>query len=77
MLALQAANHFNSSIAVVTDAEATARSGPFNDAQSAFTARDGGELRVLDRHDDWVQVADGSGKIGWMSKQQVDVLPGA
>ena len=77
VLALQAANHFNSSVAVVTDAEATARSGPFNDAQRAFTARAGAELRVLDRHDDWVQVADGSGKIGWLNKKQIEVLPGA
>jgi len=77
VLALQAANHFNSSIAVVTDAEATARSGPFNDAQSAFTTRDGAELRVMDGHDDWVQVADSTGKIGWLNKKQVEVLPGA
>ena len=77
VLALQAADHFNSSVAVVTDAEATARSGPFIDAQDAFTARDGVELRVLDRHDNWVQVANGAGKIGWLSKKQVEVLPGA
>jgi tetratricopeptide (TPR) repeat protein len=77
VLALQAANHFNASVAVVTGAEATARSGPFDEAQSAFTARDGVELRVLDRHDDWVQVADGAGKIGWLNKKQVEVLPGA
>ena len=76
-LALQAANHFNASVAVVTNAEAPVRSGPFDDAQSAFTARDGAELRVLDRHDDWVQVADGLGKIGWLNKKQVEVLPGA
>ncbi len=77
MLAVQAANHFKSSVAVVTGPEATARSGPFDDAQSAFTAQDGAELRVLDRHDEWVQVADGAGKIGWMSRKQVVVLPGA
>ena len=77
VLALQAANHFNSSVAVVTGAEATARSGPFEDAQSAFTAHDGAEMRVLDRHDDWVQVANGAGKIGWLNKKQVEVLPGA
>jgi tetratricopeptide (TPR) repeat protein len=77
VLALQAANHFNSSVAVATDAEATARSGPFNDAQDAFTAHDGAELRVLNRHDNWVQVADGSGKIGWLNTKQVEVLPGA
>jgi uncharacterized protein YgiM (DUF1202 family) len=62
---------------VVVAAEATARSGPFDEAQSAFTARDGAELSVLDRHDDWVQVADGSGKIGWLPVKQVEVLPGA
>ena len=65
-LGVQAADHFSNPIAVVIAAEATARSGPFDDAQDAFTARDGAELSVLDRHDDWVQVADGAGKIGWL-----------
>jgi tetratricopeptide (TPR) repeat protein len=77
VLALQAASHFNQSVAVVTSAEATARSGPFDEAQNAFTAHDGEELRVLDRHDDWVQVADNSGKIGWLPVKQVEILPGA
>jgi tetratricopeptide (TPR) repeat protein len=77
VLALQAANHFNASVAVVTAAEATARSGPFDDAQTAFTARDGAELSVLNRHDDWVQVQTSTGKTGWISRKQVTVLPGA
>jgi tetratricopeptide (TPR) repeat protein len=77
VLGLQAADHFSSQTAVVISAEVTARSGPFDEAQSAFTARDGVELRVLDRHDNWVQVADGSGKIGWLNRKQVEVLPGA
>ena len=77
VLAVQAANHFTGSVAVVTAAEATARSGPFDDAQSTFTVHDGTEMRVLDRHDAWVQVADATGKIGWLSRQQVAVLPGA
>jgi hypothetical protein len=77
VLALQAANHFNSSVAVVTGAEVTARSGPFDDAQSAFTARDGAELSVLDQREGWVQVADGTGKSGWLNRKQVEVLPGA
>jgi tetratricopeptide (TPR) repeat protein len=77
VLGLQAANHFNASVTVVTGAEVIARSGPFDEAQGAFTARDGAELRVLDHHDDWVQVADGAGKIGWLSKKQAEVLPGA
>jgi tetratricopeptide (TPR) repeat protein len=77
ILGLQAANHFNASVAVVTVADATARSGPFDDAQSVFTARDGAELKILDRHDDWVQVAGTTGKIGWLNLKQTAVLPGA
>jgi len=77
VLAVQAANHFTSSVAVVTAAEVTARSGPFDDAQSTFTVHDGAEMHVLDRHDAWVQVADATGKIGWLSSKQVAVLPGA
>ena len=77
VLALQAANRFNAAIAVVTSAEAIARSGPFDEAQSVFTARDGAELKVLDRHDDWVQVANNAGKIGWFNQKQVAVLPDA
>jgi hypothetical protein len=77
ILGVQAANHFSKQMAVVISAQATARSGPFADAQSAFTAHDGAELSVLDRRDDWVQVADGSGKIGWLQNKLVEVLPGA
>jgi uncharacterized protein YgiM (DUF1202 family) len=76
-LGVQAAEHYYKATAVVIASEATARSGPFDEAQSAFTVRNGAELTVLDRHDNWVQVADGSGKIGWMSAKQVETLPGA
>jgi len=76
-LAWQAEEHFSQQTAVVVLPEATARSGPFDEAQNAFTARDGAELAVMDRHGDWLQVKDGAGKIGWLSKKQVEVLPGA
>ena len=77
VLGLQAANHFSNGTAVVTAAEAIARSGPFDEAQSAFTARDGAELSVLDQRDGWVQVANNAGKSGWLSTKLVSVLPGA
>lgn len=77
MLGLQAANHFSSASAVVVADNVTARSGPFEDAQSAFTARDGAELSVLDQRDGWVQVANNAGKSGWLSTKLVSVLPGA
>jgi tetratricopeptide (TPR) repeat protein len=76
-LGLQAANHFSKATAVVIAAGATGRSGPFEEAQSAFTAHDGTELSVLDRHGNWVQVTAGSGKIGWLPVKQVAILPGA
>ena len=71
-----AAIHFGRPTAVVVEPEATARSGPFDEAQNVFTTHDGMELLVLDRHDDWVQVTDGSGKIGWLQRRQVETLPG-
>jgi tetratricopeptide (TPR) repeat protein len=77
VLGLQAANHFSKATAVVIADNATARSGPFDDAQSAFTARDGAELSILDRREGWVQVAGGAGKSGWLPAKQVEVLPGA
>ncbi len=76
-LGLQAANHFSRQTAVVVSPEATARSGPFDEAQSAFTAHDGAELSVLDRHGNWIQVADGSGKIGWLPVKQLEIPPSA
>jgi tetratricopeptide (TPR) repeat protein len=77
VLGLQAAEHFSKQTAVVVSPEVTARSGPFDEAQSAFTVHDGAELAVMDRHGDWLQVADGTGKIGWLPVSQVGVLPGA
>jgi len=76
-LGLQAANHFSKQTAVVISNAAVARSGPFDEAQSAFTLHDGAELSVLDRHENWIQVADGSGKTGWLPAKQVEILPGA
>ena len=75
-MSLQAASHFSKSVAVVT-AAATARSGPFDDAQDAFAMHDGAELPVLSRHDNWVQVTDAGGKIGWLNTSQAQVVPGA
>jgi tetratricopeptide (TPR) repeat protein len=77
VLGVQAFSHFSVQTAVVTEANAIARSGPFDDAQNAFAVHDGAELSVLDRHDDWLQVADGSGKIGWLARKQLALLPGA
>ena len=77
LLSLQAVNHFFNANAIVTADNVIVRSGPFDDAQSAFTVRDGAELSVLDRRDSWIQVVNRSGKTGWLSVKQAEVLPGA
>ena len=76
-LGVNAAIHFSRQTAVVVAQAATARSGPFDEAQSAFTAHDGAELAVLDHRDNWLQVTDGSGRIGWLQRPQVEILPGS
>jgi tetratricopeptide (TPR) repeat protein len=69
--------HYSKPSAVVIAEEAIARSGPFAEAQDAFKVQNGSELAVLDRRNNWVQVADGSGRIGWLPVKQVEILPGA
>ena len=68
--------HFNRPVAVVVVPEAIARSGPFDEAQTTFTAHDGAELAIQDRRNDWLQVTDGSGRIGWLERGKVSILPG-
>ena len=77
VLAVQADRHFNRQTAVVVASNVIARSGPYDDAQNIFAVHDGAELSVLDRHDDWFQVTDGTGKTGWLPRKQVELLPGA
>lgn len=74
---LQAMEHFSRPSAVVIADDAVARSGPFDEAQNTFAVHDGAELSILDHHGDWIQVADGPNKTGWMQTKQVEILPGA
>jgi len=61
--------------AIVAAKEATVRTGPFDESPSAFTAHDGAELRVLDHKDDWLQVTDGTRRVGWVKRDAVLVSP--
>jgi len=70
-------NHATANTAIVIVREATVRAGPLEESQSAFTANDGAELRVLDRKDDWLQVTDGTSRIGWLRREQALVMPPA
>ena len=74
-LGADATLHFSRQTAVVVAPEVTARSGPFDEAQSAFNAHDGAELAVLDQRTDWLQVTDGSGRIGWLQGRRWRFCP--
>lgn len=60
--------------AVVTVQEAVVRRGPFEESQSAFALRDGSELTVLDKRDNWLQIADTSNRVGWIADNQVAII---
>ena len=62
-------------IAIVTTTEATVRNGPFEESPTTFTAHDGAELRVLDRKNDWLQVTDGTRRIGWVKRDAMIYQP--
>ncbi len=61
---------FTRTVVVVTP-EAVVRRGPFDESQTAFTARDGTELAVLGRKDDWVEVNDPQNRVGWVQLKQI------
>ena len=63
--------------AIVIAREAAVRQGPLNEAPTTFTARDGSELKVLDRKGEWLQVTADSRRIGWVHRDQVLLTSGA
>ena len=63
--------------AIIAIPEAVVRLGPFDESQSAFTARDGIELEVTDQRPGWWQVVDSTGRSGWIAAPQVVLDPPA
>jgi tetratricopeptide (TPR) repeat protein len=62
-------------LAVVTARDVIIRNGPLDESQTAFTANDGAELRVLDRKGDWLQVTDGTPRhVGWLKRNEVATM---
>ncbi len=69
VLALAAQQRWGNRVAVIIVPEAVVRFGPLEESQSAFTARDGTELQVLDTKSDWLQVGDAQGRLGWVPEK--------
>jgi len=62
-------------LAIVKLTEATVRNSPFDESPTAFTAKDGAELEILDRKEGWLQVSDGGQNYGWIKSASVLTLP--
>lgn len=62
-------------IGIVAVTEVTVRNGPFDESPSAFTAHDGAELRVLDGKDSWLQITDGTSRVGWLKRDTLILSP--
>ncbi len=61
--------------AVVIADEVVVRYGPLEVSKVAYTLRDGMEVRVIGRKDDWLQVLDASQRAGWVKRGDVVELP--
>ncbi len=74
-LAASLAVRYGQPTAVVTATEVIVRYGPLDESKTFFTLRDGTEVRVIGRKDDWIQVLDSSNRAGWVKHAQVMVFP--
>ena len=61
-------------MAVVTQRDAVMRLGPFEESQSALDLKNGAELRVLDRKQDWIQVTPDNRQLGWLPATSVRII---
>jgi tetratricopeptide (TPR) repeat protein len=65
--------------AVVVAQDAVVRYGPLEDSRVHFQLRNGAEVEIVGRKQNgsaeaWLQVRDGSNRIGWLKRDQVVVL---
>ena len=74
-LGVVAQGRLGKSEGVVVEKEAAIRIGPFEEAQSSFTLRDGAELTVVNRKGDWLYIVDGAKRMGWVPETDVLLLP--
>jgi tetratricopeptide (TPR) repeat protein len=64
-------DEYSSPEAVVIVPETEVRHGPLEESKPSFTARDGMELRILDRKDEWLQVENSRRQAGWLRASDV------
>ncbi len=54
--------------------QAVARFGPLDESKVSHQLPDGAEVMLLDQKQDWVQVRDARGRVGWIRKEQFQAL---
>ena len=63
--------------AVIVVGEAAVRHGPLAESKTAFTARDGTEVQVMDQLNGWWQIKEAGGRTGWVRASDALMLGGA
>lgn len=74
LLALTWTSHFKRGTAVVIVKDAPVRYGPLEESQSSHSLPDGTELTLLDQKDQWLQVRDSSGRVGWVRRADLGLV---
>jgi len=64
-------DRFHTLWAVVVTPEAVVRYGPLEESQGHYKLRDGAEVIVTDRQNNWLEVVDSVGRKGWLRRDQV------
>ncbi len=75
LLMSAAYERFQKPLAIVINPEAVVRFGPFDESKSSHNLSDGTEVRILDSKDNWRQIRDPQGQIGWLREDQIQPLP--
>lgn len=74
-LGINAYDRMTNQIAISIVQEGAVRQGPLDQSPQKFSLKDGLEFVVLDSKDEWLQVSDFSGRIGWVKTNDVILLP--
>jgi hypothetical protein len=80
LLAIALRDRYSLTSGVVVVPNAVVRYGPLEESQVFYQLRDGSEVTVLDQqqgereHSGWVQVQDSSRRVGWVKRDQVQLL---
>jgi tetratricopeptide (TPR) repeat protein len=74
LLAVKFNKEFNIKDGVIVEPSVTVKLSPDNSAKDGFIIHEGLKVRMEDFVDDWVKIRLNDGKIGWISKNNIDEI---